>query len=264
MIVGDQEHANASIVMKPVVTNLPWLFFIGPFLCMYLCLLLMIVGEIDVIEAHIVCLTLCILLQCIGLVLSLIFFTILIFHKHRLLIISRMNILSATVFLLRCFTMIVTSLSVPGSHLECRAGQYKSYQVCAKCALWGKRERERERERERLRRGGRSASDVVTINGHHCAIWVCQIFSLPWNAFRRFRGQGQRYVPLIMPLLPAFSTKPITMVIWAVWHGMVHSQVSNKCSASRQGVRFQFFHAVFQHCTDSTPKGHYSLTVFQF
>ncbi len=45
--------------------------------------------------------------------------TILIFHKYRLVLIRRMCALSGTVFLLRAFTMYVTSMSVPGVHLEC-------------------------------------------------------------------------------------------------------------------------------------------------
>nr|XP_045618737.1 sphingomyelin synthase-related protein 1-like isoform X2 [Procambarus clarkii]XP_045618738.1 sphingomyelin synthase-related protein 1-like isoform X2 [Procambarus clarkii] len=44
---------------------------------------------------------------------------ILFFHKHRSIAIRRFCALSGSVFLLRCATMFITSLSVPGSHLEC-------------------------------------------------------------------------------------------------------------------------------------------------
>lgn len=50
-----------------------------------------------------------------------IFFTIILFHKHRLIILKRFFAISGTLFVMRSITLIVTTLSVPGKHLNCRS-----------------------------------------------------------------------------------------------------------------------------------------------
>ncbi|XP_054156074.1 sphingomyelin synthase-related protein 1-like [Oppia nitens] len=62
-----------------------------------------------------------------GLVLFITWIVVLIFHKHRFVLLRRMFSLFGSVFFLRCVTMLITSLSVPGRHLQCKARPYGSW-----------------------------------------------------------------------------------------------------------------------------------------
>ncbi|XP_063984266.1 ceramide phosphoethanolamine synthase [Diachasmimorpha longicaudata] len=55
-----------------------------------------------------------------GTLLFAIWLAVLIVHKYRFILLRRFFALSGTVFLLRCVTMLITSLSVPGAHLQCQ------------------------------------------------------------------------------------------------------------------------------------------------
>ncbi|XP_029204203.2 sphingomyelin synthase-related protein 1-like [Acropora millepora] len=59
-----------------------------------------------------------------ALILSVVLAIVIFLHKHRIIVVRRLAALCGTVFLLRCVTMFVTSLSVPGIHLECSGKLY--------------------------------------------------------------------------------------------------------------------------------------------
>lgn len=49
---------------------------------------------------------------------------VMLFHKHRFILLRRMFSIIGTVYLLRCISMLITSLSVPSAHLQCEGKMY--------------------------------------------------------------------------------------------------------------------------------------------
>lgn len=64
--------------------------------------------------------------EAIGICLLIILLVILFFHKYRLIIFRRICSLGGTIFFLRSITMLITSLSVPGIHIQCASQRYGS------------------------------------------------------------------------------------------------------------------------------------------
>ncbi|KAK6171110.1 hypothetical protein SNE40_019367 [Patella caerulea] len=62
--------------------------------------------------------------EIVGIVMAVCWCVLLFFHKHRFILMRRFFSLAGTVFLLRSFTMLITSMSVPGVHLQCSGKRY--------------------------------------------------------------------------------------------------------------------------------------------
>lgn len=54
-----------------------------------------------------------------GLFLFFLYLMVFLFHRYRFIMLWRVNIILGTVLLLRCITMLLTSMSVPGAHIKC-------------------------------------------------------------------------------------------------------------------------------------------------
>lgn len=64
-----------------------------------------------------------------GVILAIILLAVIIFHKHKFIVLRRLFAILGTVFLLRCVTMFMTSLSVPDHRLGCAGKMYGDWNI---------------------------------------------------------------------------------------------------------------------------------------
>lgn len=80
----------------------------------------------------------------IALILFALFVVVVALHRHKAIILRRLCTLFGTVFLLRSVTLIITSLSVPGRHLQVSTERHPlSFSFAAVCLFSGHRTRKR-------------------------------------------------------------------------------------------------------------------------
>ncbi|XP_014667276.1 PREDICTED: sphingomyelin synthase-related protein 1-like [Priapulus caudatus] len=110
-----------------------------------------------------------ILCEYIGMGLMLVLFSTLFIHKHRFIVLRRIFSIGGTVFFLRCISMVITSLSVPGIHLECHEKMYGSLLEQLKRGL------EIYAGMGMATQGVRSCGDYM-FSGHTCVLTLLNFF----------------------------------------------------------------------------------------
>lgn len=116
--------------------------------------------------------------EMIGIILVAMWCIVLFFHKHRFILMRRLFSLMGTVFLLRCVTMLITSLSVPGVHLQCEA-KYSN--------VWAKMKRTLEIATGfgMTLQGVRTCGDYM-FSGHTVCITMLNFFISEYTSRQRF------------------------------------------------------------------------------
>ncbi|XP_034238891.1 sphingomyelin synthase-related protein 1 isoform X2 [Thrips palmi] len=116
-----------------------------------------------------------------GTLLLIVWLGVLTFHKHRFILLRRFFCLSGTVFLLRCVTMIITSLSVPGTHLQCNPSVDEDWQRLFTEEMYTSLSRKIQRAYIIWRGAGMSIQGVRTcgdymFSGHTVALTMLNFF----------------------------------------------------------------------------------------
>lgn len=145
-----------------------------------------------------------------GTLLFSIWLCVLILHKHRLVLLRRFFALAGTVFLLRCVTMLITSLSVPGTHLECTASNQKyesndnlvdmvATRINRAYVIWS--------GLGMTIQGVRTCGDYM-FSGHTVALTLLNFFitECKWTLGISFKGQGAKFFSIFSQILREICT----------------------------------------------------------
>lgn len=173
-----------------------------------------------------------------GSILLLIWLSVLLFHKHRFILFRRFNSLCGTVYLLRCVTMLITSLSVPGIHLSCAPREYSNWYAKFNQAfvIW--------HNVGLSIRGVRSCGDYM-FSGHTVALTMMNFFITEYTPRRLYWLHTFTWLLNIFGIffilsahehysIDVFIAFYITSRLFMYYHTLSNNSVAHKCPGKRR------------------------------